>query len=127
MWSCNRRTGSHKECPHRREESTFREGDEAVMITTKLETLPLRTLAWRLSRFRLQAWVRRAASALGLRPSAQMRLAELTIPDSEIARRVTKHVIEVSPDFLVNHSLRSYLFGAALGLRDGLNFDCEVL
>jgi len=98
-----------------------------VTITTKLETLPLRTLAWRLSRFRLQAWTRRVTSALGLRPRAQMRLAELTIPDSEIARRVTQHVIEVAPDFLVNHSLRSYLFGAALGLRDGLNFDPEVL
>lgn len=98
-----------------------------MTITTKLETPPLLVLACRLSRFRLRTWVRKAVSAIGLRPQAQYRLDELTIPDSEIARKVTKLVNEVSPNFLVNHSLRTYLFGAALGLRDGLKFDREVL
>jgi hypothetical protein len=98
-----------------------------MTITTQLETPPLTTLAWRLSQFRLQSWFRKAVSAIGLRPHAQCRLAELTIPDTEIAKKVTKLVSEVSPDFLVNHSIRTYLFGAALGLRDGLKFDREVL
>jgi hypothetical protein len=98
-----------------------------MTITTKLETPSLATLAWRLSGLRLEALVRKAVFAVGLRPQVQCRLAELTIPDSEIVQRVTRLVVEVSPDFLVNHSLRSYLFGAALGLRDGLKFDREVL
>ena len=98
-----------------------------MTITTRLETPPLPILAWRLSRFRLQAWVRRTLSTLGLRHQAAYHLSELTIPDTEITQQVTRLVKEVSPAFLVNHSIRTYLFGAALGLRDGLRFDHEVL
>lgn len=98
-----------------------------MTITTQLETPPLTTLAWRLSGVRVRSWLRKAASTLGLRHQAQCRLAELKIPDSEIAQKVTQLVSEVSPPFLVNHSIRTYLFGAALGLRDGLKFDREVL
>jgi hypothetical protein len=96
-------------------------------ITTKFQLASLPILALRLSRLRLQASVRRTLSTLGLRRRARYSLAELAIPDSEIASKVTSLVTEVAPAFLVNHSIRSYLFGAALGLRDGLKFDREVL
>lgn len=98
-----------------------------MRLTTKLETPPLAILAWRLSQFQLQSWVRTVVSALGLRRQAKYCLSELTVPDTEIAKRATRLVKDVSPAFLVNHSIRTYLFGAALGLRDELKFDREVL
>lgn len=95
-------------------------------ITTTLQSPTLPILALRLGRFRLQASVRRTLSALGLRRQARYRLDDLTIPDSEIANKVTRLVTEVSPAFLVNHSIRTYLFGVALGLRDEMKFDREL-
>src|SRR5580692_9894426 len=71
-----------------RTRSYLKKGIERMTITTKLETPSLATLAWRLSGLRLEALVRKAVFAVGLRPQVQCRLAELTIPDSEIVQRV---------------------------------------
>jgi hypothetical protein len=50
-----------------------------------------------------------------------------TIPDSEICRKATQLVAEVSPTFLCNHCMRTFLFGDLLGKRDGLKCDRELL
>lgn len=50
-----------------------------------------------------------------------------TIPDSEICQKATKLVAEVSPKFLCNHCIRTFLFGDLLGQRDGLKCDRELL
>ncbi|MFN7925239.1 MAG: HD domain-containing protein [Bryobacteraceae bacterium] len=97
------------------------------MITTRFDIPPLPILAARLAAARASAWFRQAAVALGLRRQAEFRLADLTIPDSQIVRRATALTSEVSPPFLLNHCLRTYLFGAAIGMRDGLRFDRELL
>lgn len=48
-------------------------------------------------------------------------------PDSEIARKATRLVAETSPQFLYHHAIRAFLFGDALGRRDGLKYDRELL
>ena len=48
-------------------------------------------------------------------------------PDSELCQRATALVAELSPPFLFNHCARSFLFGDAIGKRDGLKYDCELL
>ena len=49
------------------------------------------------------------------------------IPDSEICHKATQLVAEVSPTFLCNHCIRTFLFGDLLGQRDGLKCDRELL
>lgn len=98
-----------------------------MSITITLHPPPTPILALRLTRLRLEESFRQVAYVLGLRRQAAYLLAELNIPDSELAKKATALVTEVSPRFLVNHCIRAYLFGAALGLRDGMIFDNEVL
>ena len=50
-----------------------------------------------------------------------------SIPDSELAKKATQLVAEVSPKFLYHHCVRTYLFGEILGKRDGLKYDRELL
>ena len=50
-----------------------------------------------------------------------------SIPDSELAKKATQLVAEVSPKFLYHHCVRSYLFGDILGKRDGIKYDRELL
>ncbi len=59
--------------------------------------------------------------------SASFNFTELSIPDSELAKKATQLVSEVSPKFLYNHCVRTYLFAEILGRRDGLKFDRELL
>jgi hypothetical protein len=66
---------------------------------------------------------------LGL-PSAgaiQMRIDELEIPDSAIARESEELCRESSSPMLFNHSFRTYAWGMILGRRDGLKPDIELL
>src|SRR5262245_6481858 len=48
-------------------------------------------------------------------------------PDSALCRRATELVAELSPPFLFNHCVRTFLFGDALGKRDSLKYDRELL
>jgi HD domain len=48
-------------------------------------------------------------------------------PDSELCQCATALVAELSPPFLFNHCARSFLFGDAIGKRDGLQYDRELL
>ena len=49
------------------------------------------------------------------------------IPDSELARRATRHVNESSAPFLYRHTVRTFLLGDAVGQRQGLRYDAELL
>lgn len=49
------------------------------------------------------------------------------VPDSEICQKATQLVVAVSPTFLCNHCMRTFLFGDLLGQRDGLRCDRELL
>lgn len=54
-------------------------------------------------------------------------IAGIKIPDSALARQATGLLIEHGTDFLYNHSLRTYLFGAINGARLGIQYDTELL
>ena len=49
------------------------------------------------------------------------------IPDSPLAREATQLVYELSPSFLYQHCMRTYMFGELLGRRDSLKYDQELL
>jgi len=48
-------------------------------------------------------------------------------PATELCRRATALAAELSPPFLFNHCARSFLFADAIGKRDGLKYDSELL
>jgi hypothetical protein len=65
---------------------------------------------------------------LGLaEPGALIDITEIPIPDSALARRAEEHCREVSPPYLVNHCLRTYLWAQALSVPCGLRPDNEML
>ena len=61
-------------------------------------------------------------------PNARLAVSvPVGAPDSELCQRATALVAELSPPFLFNHCARSFLFADAIGERDGLQFDRELL
>jgi len=60
-------------------------------------------------------------------PGALIDITEIRIPDSALARLAEEHCREVSPEFLVNHCLRTYLWARCLAVPCGLHPDEEVL
>lgn len=58
---------------------------------------------------------------------APINFTEWSVPDSGLTRKATQLVAEVSPKFLYNHCMRTYLFSEALGHRDSLKYDHELL
>jgi hypothetical protein len=53
--------------------------------------------------------------------------ANLSIPDSKLAREITTFVRDTESELLFNHSSRVYCFAALAGKRRELNFDPELL
>lgn len=51
----------------------------------------------------------------------------IPFPDSSIALAANQLVLEVSPPFLYYHCVRTYVFAHALGSRDRLHYDQELL
>lgn len=55
-------------------------------------------------------------------------LAEWNIPDSDICAAASQLMFEVSPRFIANHCVRSYLFARELAAADGLtDYDDELV
>ena len=96
-------------------------------LTQTREKPPTWLLASRLMKMQMEAAVARMARSAGLRRAVDLRDDDLLIPDSAVAKRAIELVMEVSPLFLTNHGFRSFVFGAALGRREGLKFDRELL
>jgi HD domain len=95
--------------------------------TTDLHRIPSPVLAARFAAMDVREAVRRGRRRLtGQRP-ADRRDDELQVPDSTIARDAYALLGETSPEFLVNHALRTYFFGLALARADKLVVDREVL
>ena len=51
----------------------------------------------------------------------------ITVPDSDLARGASAWARAVEPDFLVNHSYRTFHLGAALLASASRSFDAEIL
>ena len=56
-----------------------------------------------------------------------MPMSEVTIPDSRLCVEATEVVREASPEYLFNHSLRSFYFASLLAARSGQDHDPEIL
>lgn len=54
-------------------------------------------------------------------------IADITIPDTALAREITEFIRDTEDDLLFNHSRRVFLFGALQGRRRGLQPDLELL
>jgi hypothetical protein len=59
--------------------------------------------------------------------AATMRRMLLTPPDTRLCRDATELVREASPEYLFNHTLRSWHFAAVLAERNRVAHDAEVL
>ncbi|MFG1704289.1 HD domain-containing protein [Nonomuraea sp. M3C6] len=55
------------------------------------------------------------------------RIADIDIPDSQLAKEATELVRQGAGPLLFDHSRRVYLFGALQGRRRGLVYDPEIL
>lgn len=66
---------------------------------------------------------------LGLSTPRPLRfdLDELAPPDTSVARKALELCSMVSPDYLTNHCLRSYLWARVFAAQDGISFDDEFL
>jgi hypothetical protein len=60
-------------------------------------------------------------------PGALIDITEIRIPDTKLARLAEEHCREVSPEFLVNHCLRTYLWARCLAVPCGLRPDEEIM
>lgn len=49
------------------------------------------------------------------------------IPDSDLARRAARYAAELSAPFLYHHAVRTFLLADAVGRRQGLRYDVELL
>jgi hypothetical protein len=54
-------------------------------------------------------------------------VAGISIPDSTIATQATELLLEHGTDFIYNHSLRVFVFGALNGKRNKIVYDTELL
>jgi cyanamide hydratase family protein with HD domain len=96
-------------------------------LTTALprETVPV--LVLKFARLELGALARRAARALGVHRPVPLDPDDLAIPDSALCRAATSLAQRVESPMLFNHSLRTYLFGTAVGRHLGMRWDAELL
>jgi hypothetical protein len=53
-------------------------------------------------------------------------VAGIRFPDTNLARRAVAFSRRSCPDFLFNHSMRTFLFGAAVAARHKVTFDAEA-
>lgn len=93
-------------------------------MTTTESTL---SVIGRLGRAQVEQSLRRAARMLGRRRPEALVLNDIRHPDTDIALEAAGLLRAQAPGVLAAHSYRTYLFGAALGTRDGLDWDAELL
>lgn len=95
----------------------------------RLSRLDRLTLVAQAMQFRLWRHLRQMGRGAerDARRLAAVDVHRIRIPDSRIAVLALEHVTAVSPDWLLKHCLRTYLFGAILGLKDGIRYDEELL
>lgn len=54
-------------------------------------------------------------------------ISDVRVPDSKLAREVTRFIRDTESDLLFHHSVRVYFWGAIAGKRRRLSFDPELL
>jgi len=98
-----------------------------MQLTERLPRQPAWLLVSRILREQAQGMLAQLAQRVRLRDRARLAVEDFEVPDSAWARDAVELVAKVSPAFLLNHGVRSYAFGAALGRLYFIRFDPEVL
>lgn len=81
----------------------------------------------RLGRAQVEQSLRRAARMMGRNRPESVALGDIGVPDTATALEAASLLRAKAPGVLAAHCHRTYLFGAALGTRDGLDWDAELL
>jgi hypothetical protein len=81
----------------------------------------------RLGRAQVEQSLRRAARRMGRGRPEPLVLNAIALPDTTVAIEAARVLRAHAPAVLADHSYRTYLFGSALGTRDGLEWDAELL
>ena len=81
----------------------------------------------RLGRTQVEQSLRRAARKIGRGRPEPLALRDIRYPDTAVALGAASLLRAQAPGVLAAHCYRTYLFGAALGTRDGLDWDAELL
>jgi len=102
-------------------------GGNIMQLTTELSRTPKPTLILRFVSLEIGSLARRVARALGINRPRLITPEDLAVPDSELARQATTFARLCEPDFLFNHSMRSYFFAIAVGKHLDLAPDRELL
>jgi len=97
-----------------------------MINTTKLPRVAPAILISRFIRSDLDSLLRKAARGVGISVPTNYSVADLRIPDSALAVQATRLVAELSSPVLFNHTIRTYLFGEAMGRRGRLKYDREL-
>lgn len=96
-------------------------------LTLQLERVATPTLVARMLKIELGGVLRRCVRALGIHRPAALRLDELVAPDTRLCLEATEFARHCESPLLFNHSLRSYMFGIAVGRHLGIKVDAELL
>ena len=81
----------------------------------------------RLGRAQVEQTLRRAARMMGRSRPEPLALRDIGHPDTATALEAASLLRAQAPGVLAAHCYRTYLFAAALGTRDGLDWDAELL
>ncbi len=93
-------------------------------MTTAESTL---SVIGRLGRAQVEQSLRRAARMMGRSRPEPLALRDIGYPDTATALEAASLLRAQAPSVLTAHCYRTYLFGAALGTRDGRGWDAELL
>ena len=55
------------------------------------------------------------------------QIAGITVPGDDVSVATWRHAQRIVPRYLLNHSVRSYCWGATIGVGEGWTFDRQVL
>jgi hypothetical protein len=88
---------------------------------------PTLAVIGRLGRAQVEQSLRRAARLMGRNRPEPLALNDIGHPDTTTALEAARLLRAQAPGVLAAHCYRTYLFGAALGTRDGLDWDAELL
>lgn len=97
-----------------------------MQLTTTLSRTPTPVLISRFARLEISGLGRKIARAFGYRRPENIPIEDIVIPDTQLAKDATALVEACSPQFLVNHSIRTFCFGAAIARQLDIKADMEV-
>ncbi|MFT5132664.1 MAG: cyanamide hydratase family protein with HD domain [Gammaproteobacteria bacterium] len=97
-----------------------------MQLTKSLSRTPTPLLISRFARLEIETLGRKIAQAFGYNRPKNISLDEIKIPDTQLVKDATELVESCSPQFLVNHSIRTYCFGVAIAKHLNIKADMEL-